>query len=58
MSKPKKLETPLIIAFVQGARWWEYHKEGATMWQSDQRLAEGEALKRLENRTLGKHRGR
>ena len=27
-------------AFVEGAKWWEYHKEGATMWQSDQRLAE------------------
>lgn len=54
MSKPKKLETSPIVAFVQGARWWEYHKEGATMWQSDQRLAEEEALKRLENKTLGK----
>jgi len=33
-------------AFVDGAKWWEFHKEGATMWQSDQRLAEEEAEKR------------
>ena len=29
-------EDMLIAAFVHGAKWWEYHKEGATMWQSDQ----------------------
>lgn len=33
-------------AFVAGAKWWEYHSTGATMWQSDQRLAEAEAEKR------------
>jgi len=26
-------------AFVRGAKWWEYEKAGATMWQSDQNLA-------------------
>jgi hypothetical protein len=26
-------------AFVAGARWWEYHQTGATMWQYDQSLA-------------------
>jgi hypothetical protein len=46
--------SPLIIAFVQGAKWWEWHKENATMWQGDQRLAEEEALKREKNGTLGK----
>ncbi len=30
-------------AFVMGARWWEFHQTGATMWQSDQRLAEEKA---------------
>lgn len=52
--KKIKLETSLIVAFVQGTQWWEYHKEGATMWQSDRRLAEEEALKRFKNKTLGK----
>ena len=33
-------------AFVAGASWWEYHVNRATMWQSDQRLAEKEAQKR------------
>lgn len=33
-------------AFVRGAKWWEYHETGATMWQSDRRLAEGEAENR------------
>ena len=30
-------------AFVMGAKWWEFHQSGATMWQSDQRLAEEKA---------------
>ena len=50
----RKIVNPLIVAFVQGAKWWEYHKESATMWQSDQRLAEEEAFKREQNGTLGK----
>ena len=33
-------------AFVAGAKWWEWHKEGATMWNSDVREAEDEAEKR------------
>jgi len=36
-------------AFVAGAKWWEYEKEGATMWISDIRLAEKEAKKRYPN---------
>lgn len=27
-------------AFVMGAKWWEFQKEGATMWNSDRHLAE------------------
>jgi hypothetical protein len=30
-------------AFVEGAAWWEYHQQNATMWQSDRRIAEAEA---------------
>jgi hypothetical protein len=37
-------------AFVQGAQWWEFHKTGATMWQSDRDLAEQEATRRLAAR--------
>ena len=33
-------------AFVEGAKWWEYHSTKGTMWQSDQRLAEDEATRR------------
>lgn len=44
----------LVVAFIQGAQWWEWHKEKATMWQSDQGLALQEALRRLKGGTLGK----
>lgn len=40
-------------AFIQGAAWWEWHKEGATMWQSDRALALEEAERRTANGTLG-----
>ena len=33
-------------AFVMGAKWWEYHQTGATMWPSDRNLAEAEADRR------------
>ena len=44
----------LLCAFVQGAKWWDHHTSGFTMWQSDQRLALEEAEKLLENGSLGK----
>lgn len=44
----------LIIAFVQGAKWWEYLKTGATMWPSDRDQAELEAKIRAADGTLGK----
>ncbi len=33
-------------AFVQGAKWWEWHSRQATMWPSDRNLAEDEAERR------------
>lgn len=36
-------------AFVTGAKWWEWKKENATMWQSDQLLAEAESERRYSN---------
>jgi len=39
-------ESEFVKAFVAGAKWWEYHETEFTMWQSDQRLAEEEAIKR------------
>jgi hypothetical protein len=33
-------------AFVAGASWWEFEKEGATIWSSDRDRAEAEAEKR------------
>lgn len=52
--RPIESKDALIVAFVQGAKWWEYHSRGATMWQSDQRLAEEEAKRREERQTLGR----
>ena len=43
----------LVIAFAQGAQWWEYHRTGATMWPSDRDQAEGEAETKLANGSLG-----
>lgn len=37
-------------AFVAGAKWWEHHETGATMWQRDRNLAEEEATKRYGER--------
>ncbi len=58
ITKEKVLKTSntneLIIAFVQGAKWWEFTSTGGTMWQSDQQLAEKEAIRRKQNGTLGK----
>ena len=36
-------------AFVMGAKWWEFRKSGATMWPSDQDVAEAEAESRYPN---------
>jgi hypothetical protein len=33
-------------AFVEGAKWWEWHTENATMWPEDVNRAETEAEKR------------
>ena len=54
MNKTKTQSDALIIAFVQGAQWWEWEKTGATMWQTDRNKAEDQAEKRLHNGTLGK----
>ena len=43
----------LIVAFVQGAKWWEYKSTGATMWPSDRDEAEAEAVDRAKRGTLG-----
>jgi len=42
------IRNKLIQAFVDGAKWWEFTSCGGTMWQSDQRLAEKEALKKYK----------
>ena len=48
-----KHDEALMVAFVQGAKWWEYQKTSATMWNSDQDLADAESEKRLVKGTLG-----
>lgn len=47
-------DNKLLMAFVQGAKWWEWHKTGATMWQSDQRIAWDKAEERLKKGSLGR----
>lgn len=44
-----------VIAFIQGAKWWEYKRTGATMWMSDQDWAEREAVERMAAGSLGIH---
>lgn len=39
-------EDSLQRAFVEGAKWWEFQKTGATMWQEDQGKAEQAAIDR------------
>jgi hypothetical protein len=46
-------KSKLKIAFLQGAKFWEYHKTGATMWQSDQEIVWKETDRRIKNKTLG-----
>lgn len=36
------------IAFVKGAKYWEFKKSGATMWQADQEVCAAEAEKRYK----------
>ena len=33
--------------FVDGAKWWEFHSTGFTMWRRDIDLAEAEAERRF-----------
>lgn len=49
----KKSDLRLCYAFIQGAKWWEYHSTKFTMWQSDQNLAWTQAVKLLNNHVLG-----
>jgi len=43
----------LPIAFQQGAKWWEWHSSGATMWSSDSALAWDEAQRKAADGSLG-----
>ena len=45
-------EDDLRRAFVAGAAWWEYEKEGATMWNTDRNKAEVEADRRYPGGSL------
>ena len=36
-------------AFVAGAKWWQLHKNGSTMFPSERDEAEAEAVKRYGN---------
>lgn len=46
-------EEEMLIAFVQGAKWWEGVTTGATMWQEDQNDAYKEAQRKLADGKLG-----
>lgn len=54
---PLPLSPPdaLIIAFVQGAQYWEYISTGGTMWAEDRNQMEKVATCKLANGTLGKN---
>ena len=53
-ARVRELEEETKVAFVQGAKWWEYRQNSATMWQSDQTAALREAMKRQKQGTIGK----
>ena len=40
-------------AFLQGAKFWEFHQTGGTMWQSDQRLCAARAKEMEDAGILG-----
>lgn len=48
-----ELEAGILRAFVQGAEWWEWERENATMWTSDRESALCAAEKRAADGTLG-----
>lgn len=50
---PDPLGMQLCQAFLQGAKFWEFAKTGATMWQSDQFAAFKEAIRLLRGGSLG-----
>lgn len=39
--------------FVAGAKWWEWEKSGATMWQADQERAYQAALEKRARQSQG-----
>lgn len=45
-SKYKTMAELVPKAFVDGAKWWEWKRTRATMWQSDQHLAYEEYLRK------------
>ena len=47
-------DAQLIVAFLQGAKWWEYVSRGATMWNTDQQKAVGKAQSLLRDGNLGR----
>jgi len=57
MRVTSKQKTALIIAFIQGAQWWEWTIHNATMWPSDRDRAAAEAEDRLKKGVLGKLKG-
>lgn len=42
----EQLGQELRLAFMHGAKWWEFHSTKGTMWQSDQHLVAEEAERR------------
>ena len=40
-------------AFLQGAKFWEFHATGGTMWQAGQAIAFERAKEMMENGALG-----
>lgn len=50
---PDPLGMQLCQAFLQGAKFWEFAKTRATMWQSDQFAVFKEAIRMLRGGSLG-----
>ncbi len=53
IKKEKERDAELIRAFVQGAKWWQFHKNGSTAFASEVDEMEAKATEMLQNGALG-----
>lgn len=53
MMTETEVKLRLVNAFIQGAKWWQYHHNGSTAFASEVDEMHEEAMRLLERGTLG-----